>query len=53
MEDLTKNNIENTIDNADLEGVRNKVEIKDESAISMSSPCLLFHHISSISHPES
>lgn len=35
MEDLSKNNIENTINNAVLEGVENKIEIKNENAVSM------------------
>jgi SAM-dependent methyltransferase len=35
-EDLTKNKIENTIDNAVLEGVKDKVEIKNDNAIRMS-----------------
>jgi len=35
-EDLTKNKIENTINNAALEGVKEKVEIKNENAINMS-----------------
>jgi ubiquinone/menaquinone biosynthesis C-methylase UbiE len=38
MEDLTKNTIENTMDNAVLEGVKDKVEIKNENAIHMSFP---------------
>jgi arsenite methyltransferase len=36
MEDLTKNKMENTIDNAILEGVKDKVEIKNDNAIHMS-----------------
>ena len=36
MEDLTKNKIENTIDNTVLEGVKDKVEIINDNAISMS-----------------
>jgi ubiquinone/menaquinone biosynthesis C-methylase UbiE len=36
MEDLTKNKIENTIGNAVLEGVKDRVEIKNDNAISMS-----------------
>ena len=36
MEDLTKNKIENTIDNAVFAGVKDKVEIKNENATSMS-----------------
>lgn len=35
-EDLTKNKMENTINNAVLEGVKDKVEIKNDNAISMS-----------------
>ncbi|HYV90734.1 MAG TPA: class I SAM-dependent methyltransferase [Chitinophagales bacterium] len=35
-EDLTKNNIENTINNAVLEGVKDRVEVKNENAMSMS-----------------
>jgi ubiquinone/menaquinone biosynthesis C-methylase UbiE len=35
-EDLTKNKIENTTDNAVLEGVKDKVEIKNDNAIRMS-----------------
>jgi arsenite methyltransferase len=37
-EDLTKNKIENTIRNAILEGVKEKVEIKNENVINMSFP---------------
>ncbi|MGB4848815.1 MAG: class I SAM-dependent methyltransferase [Saprospiraceae bacterium] len=36
MEDLTKNKMENTLDNALLEGVKDKVEIKNDNAIHMS-----------------
>ena len=36
MEDLTKNKIENTISNAVLEGVKDRVEIKNDNAISLS-----------------
>jgi cyclopropane fatty-acyl-phospholipid synthase-like methyltransferase len=35
-EDLTQNNMENTLNNAVLEGVKDKVEIKNENAVSMS-----------------
>jgi SAM-dependent methyltransferase len=35
-EDLTKNKIENTINNAVIEGVQDRVEIKNENAIHMS-----------------
>jgi arsenite methyltransferase len=37
-EDLTENKMENTIDNAVLEGVKDKVEIKNDNAINMSFP---------------
>ena len=36
MEDLTKNTMENTMDNAVLEGVNDKVEIKNDNATNMS-----------------
>jgi arsenite methyltransferase len=36
MEDLTKNKIENTIDNAVLEGVKDRVVIKNDNAIRLS-----------------
>lgn len=36
MEDLTKNTMENTLDNAVLEGVKDKVEIKNDNATNMS-----------------
>ncbi|HMG16477.1 MAG TPA: class I SAM-dependent methyltransferase [Saprospiraceae bacterium] len=36
MEDLTKNSMENTIDNAGLEGVIDKVEVKNDNATNMS-----------------
>jgi arsenite methyltransferase len=36
--DLTKNKITNTINNAALEGVKDKVEIRNDNAISMSFP---------------
>jgi ubiquinone/menaquinone biosynthesis C-methylase UbiE len=35
-EDLTANNMENTIANVTIEGVKDKVEIKNENAVSMS-----------------
>jgi arsenite methyltransferase len=35
-EDLTKNKIENTLNNAALEGVQDKIEIKNENATTMS-----------------
>jgi arsenite methyltransferase len=35
-EDLTGNNIENALKNAEIEGVRDKIEIKNENAMSMS-----------------
>lgn len=35
-EDLTKNKIENTLDNAKLEGVSDNIEIKNENAVHMS-----------------
>lgn len=37
-EDLTKNSMENTINNAILEGVKDKVEVKNENAMNMSFP---------------
>jgi ubiquinone/menaquinone biosynthesis C-methylase UbiE len=36
MEDLTQNSMANTLDNVILEGVENKVEIKNENAINLS-----------------
>jgi SAM-dependent methyltransferase len=35
-EDLTKNKIGNTLDNAELEGVKDKVEVRNENAMNMS-----------------
>ncbi len=35
-EDLTKNKIENTLNNATLEGVKDKVDVKNDNAVSMS-----------------
>ena len=37
-EDLTRNKMDNTLENADIEGVKEKVEIKNENAVSMSFP---------------